>query len=284
MIPPAELKALLKAHGVRLTKRLGQHHLISPNVIERIVASCELSGDETVLEIGAGLGALTEPLAKRVRRLIALEVDPRIAKLLSHRVSSLKNVAVICQDVLDINWGRTKEITVIGAIPYAITSPILISISRGRRSIRKCVLVLQHEVARRLVAVPGTKAYGRLSILGQYCWDIKAMFSIARSAFFPQPDVDSACVRFLPHAVVPIQIDNERRFFELVKAAFAHRRKSLVNCLSGYAPRRLNRPQVEMVLHELGLPFSIRGEMLSMGQFAELANACERLGPSKDQG
>jgi 16S rRNA (adenine1518-N6/adenine1519-N6)-dimethyltransferase len=280
MLTATELKSLLRTRGLRLTKRLGQHHLIDERVIRRVVERCQLSREETVVEIGAGLGALTEPLAERASRVIAVEVDEQICSLLAERMQSRQNVAVLCQDIADFSWDRARDVTVVGAIPYHITSPILIWLCEGRRAIRKAVLIIQHEVAQRLVARPGTKAYGRLSVLGQYCWEITLLLKIPRSAFFPHPEVDSCCVQLLRRVRPPVTVESEPFFFEVVKASFSHRRKTLVNCLSGQGSGWIARPDAAALVNKLGLPASIRGEALSLDQFAALANALLGSDPS----
>jgi len=269
MLTASELKALLRAQGLALSKRLGQHHLIDARIIERIVACCRLSREDTVVEIGAGLGALTEPLAERAGRVLAVELDRRICALLAQRLRSCRNVTVLCEDILRFSWARASGATVVGVIPYHITSPIFVSLCEARHAVRRAVLILQEEVADRLLAEPGTKAYGRLTILGRYCWDTIPLLTVPRSAFFPQPEVDSQCVELVPKVQPAPLVADEPLFFEVVKQAFAQRRKTLVNCLGGRVPRA----RAESTLKTLGLPVSVRGEALSLEQFAALANA-----------
>ena len=273
MLTQRELTALLRAHGLRLTKRLGQHHLIDPRIIERVAASCALSRSDTVVEIGAGLGALTEPLAQRAGQVLAVEVDRAIAALLTQRMASSANVTVLCQDILNFSWEDvTGPLVVVGAIPYHVTSPIIVELTERRRRIHHAVLIVQDEVARRLAATPGTKAYGRLSVLAQYGWDLAVLFRVSRRAFFPSPQVDSACVRFSRRSKPPIGVEQEARFFDVVKAAFAHRRKTLVNSVSRDERLGLTRARAEALVRELGLPVAVRGETLTLQQFARLAN------------
>jgi 16S rRNA (adenine1518-N6/adenine1519-N6)-dimethyltransferase len=217
------------------------------------------------------LGALTEPLAAQAKRVIAVEVDRGIAALLEERMRPFRNVEVRHGDILEFPWAEVPGAIVVGAIPYQITSPILMALSDQRGAIRRAVLVLQEEVASRLLAEAGTKAYGRLSVLAQYAWEVSSRLTVPRSAFFPQPDVDSRCLRLQPRAAPVVPVRDEARFFELVKRAFAHRRKTLANCLSGSGA--LSRAQVEAALRALGHPASIRGEALTLEQFAALAEA-----------
>ncbi len=275
MLTAPELKTLLAARRLRLTKRLGQHHLVDSATAQRVVAAGGLSPETTVVEIGAGLGALTEPLAAVAGRVIAVEVDRPIAALLAERMQPHRNVTVVCQDILTYDWvpaAAAGPVWVVGAIPYHITSPILVALSEHRAHIAGAVLVLQDEVARRLIARPGTKAYGRLSVLAQYGWELTAVFPVSRRAFFPQPAVDSACLRLLPRRQPAVAVVDQAAFFEVVKAAFAHRRKTLANCLNDTCiGGRTVRGAAELV-RSLGWPAAVRGETLSLEQFAALAN------------
>ena len=271
MLTAAQLKSLLAAHQLRLTKRLGQHHLIDARIINRIIAGCPLSRADTVVEIGAGLGALTEPLAQRAGRVIAIEVDRRVCALLQERMALQPNVTVVHEDILRWPWERHPGAVVVGAIPYALTSPIFVRLCEARREIRDAVLLLQREVAQRLIARPGTKAYGRLSVLSQHCWDVKTLLAVPRNAFFPPPAVDSVCLRFTPWGAPRVTLRDERAFFDLVKAAFGHRRKTLANCLE--AAGLIRRAEAEGLLRALRLQPSVRGEALSLAQFAALAEA-----------
>jgi len=275
MLTVSELKAVLRTHRLRLTKRLGQHHLIDPRIIRRLVESCGLSLDDTVVEIGAGLGALTDSLAERAGRVLAVELDAGIAELLAERMRDHANVRVLCEDILSFAWERTPGAVVVGAIPYSITSPLLVSLCEQRARISAAWLLLQREVAQRLVAGPGTKAYGRLSVLCQFSWKVSELLRVPRQAFFPQPKVDSTWVRFAPRTRGPIMVENESLFFALVKAAFSHRRKTLGNCLESSG--LLSRTEAAAWLARRRLPAGIRGERLSLTQFADLANELSRL-------
>ena len=276
MLTAAALKALLREQRLRLSRRLGQHHLIDARAIERVAQACRLSSQETVIEIGAGLGALTELLAQRAGCVIAVEVDERFARLLAGRLSDSASVAVVCQDILTISWERVRGAMVVGAIPYHITSPILVSLSEAGAVIRRAILILQEEVAGRLLARPGTKAYGRLSVLAQYSWEIEPLFTVPRSAFFPQPTVDSRCIRLTPRLQAPVELADVAFFFRVVKAAFSQRRKTVVNCLAGSDWLEVPRARLEALVRGLGLSASIRGEALSLEQLAGLANALAR--------
>ena len=275
MLSASELKSVLREHGLRLTKRLGQNYLVDARTVTRVVDACQLMPAETVVEIGAGLGALTDALAERAGRVFAVEVDRGIAELLSQRMAPRANVRVVHQDILTCDWSAWEAAAVVGAIPYQITSPILVELSTHRARIRRAVLVVQYEVARRLLAAPGRAEYGRLSVLAQYGWEVAKLFDVSRRAFFPQPDVDSTCVRLVPRPQPAVAVGDEAWFFNVVKAAFGQRRKTVANCLVGARPG-LARTEVEAALRQLGLSTAARGETLSLSQFAELSQLLAR--------
>lgn len=272
MLTAAELKSLLGARGLRLTKRLGQHHLIDPAAIRRVVAQCEPLARAVVVEIGPGLGALTEPIAERAERVIAVEIDRGVAVVLRERLRGRPNVEVRCEDILRFPWSTVPHAVVVGAIPYSITSPLLVALCEALM-IDRAVLIMQDEVAQRLAARPGTKAYGRLSVLVQYSWDVRLGFAVPRGAFFPPPAVESRCVELRRRARPPAAVVDEPLFFEVVKAAFGQRRKTLANALLRLRGGAWSRPQIQAVLIGLGLPTAVRGEALSLEQFAALSNA-----------
>ena len=283
MLTVAELKSLLRTHGLRLTKRLGQHHLIDERMVRRIIDLCRLSPSDQVVEIGPGLGALTEELARRAGQVVAVEVDRGICALLAQRLSSARNIAIRCEDILEFSWQEMREAIVVGAIPYHISSPILVRLCEARRAIRRAVIIVQDEVANRLLAAPGTKAYGRLSVLMRYCWDITGGMSVPRHAFFPQPEVDSRCLALQARSVPPVDVD-EARFFEMVKGAFAQRRKTLVNSLTASVSSCSLSPEaIRATLRQLGLPMSVRGEALSIEQFAALTNLLHCENPLRER-
>jgi len=273
----SELLELLRAHRIRLQKRLGQHYLIDPRLTTQLVNTCELSAHDRVVEIGAGLGALTDLLAARANQVLAVEVDHAICELLKVRMKELPNVQVLCQDILGFSWERVSGSKVVGTIPYHITSPILVSLCEQSTTIAEVWLGLQREVASRLQATPGTKAYGRLTILVQYRFEVEAIMRIPRSAFFPQPQVDSVWVRLAPRPSPAVVVRDERLFFEVVKVAFSQRRKTLLNCLVTLTRPRLDRDGAASVIRQAGLLPRVRGEELSLESFARLADAVSQL-------
>ena len=266
----SELLSLLRARGLRLKKSLGQHYLIDPAMGRRLVDLCALTSQDLVVEIGAGLGAITDVLAERAARVVAIERDRTIAELLVARLASYPNVEILCRDALEVSWAPWKGCTVVGLIPYLITSPLLVRLCEEVSQVHAVWLGVQQEVADRLTARAGTKAYGRLSILVQYRWQVAQRAKIPRRVFFPQPAVDSAWVELAARRAPAVRVDDETLFFELVRTAFSQRRKTLVNCLLGW--RDLSREQIQACLRTVELPASVRGEAVSLEGFAALAN------------
>jgi 16S rRNA (adenine1518-N6/adenine1519-N6)-dimethyltransferase len=267
-----ELVALLRGPGLHLSKRLGQHYLIDPNLTRRVVDACEIGADQTVVEIGAGLGALTDLLAERAGRVIALEVDRGVAALLADRLAGLSNVEVRCEDALAFDWESARGCIVVGAIPYHITSHILVTLAERSGLIASAWLGMQREVAQRLAASPGTKAYGRLSVLMQYRFEVELVLRMPRQAFFPVPSVDSMWVALRPRPSPAVVVADEARFFALVRAAFEQRRKTLLNTLTHVMDPPLTRPAAEAALAAARIDHKTRGETLTLEDFARLTD------------
>ncbi len=216
----------------RANKRLGQHFLIDPNIVRKIVAAAELTPGDTVLEIGPGRGILTEALSPVVRRIVAVEIDPQLHRLLQARQSEWKNVEVVCADALAYSLETVPAGAVVVAnLPYYISTPLLFKFLEHRHRFPRLVLMLQNEVADRLVAKAGTPAYGVLSVMVQYAADITKAFTVSAHCFRPRPDVGSAVVVLRTKQEALLSPEEEPAFAAVVKAAFAHRRKTLVNSL-----------------------------------------------------
>ena len=271
-------KSLLLRLGLKPNKALGQHFLIHPHQARRIVAALELQGEETVVEIGAGLGALTVFLAQTARQVIALERDPELAKFLKEDLfSENPGVEVVCRDVLEFDFHRAfkeagRPLAVVGNLPYQITSPLLFRLIEHLQDISRAVLMMQQEVGARLTAKPGIKDYGILSVLGQYHFRITRLFSLSPGNFFPPPQVDSVVVQLLPEAPNPAA-DDEALLQKLVKAAFGHRRKTLRNTLVAQAGAfGLSLEAMAALLAELGIDPQRRGETLSVAEFVAISN------------
>jgi 16S rRNA (adenine1518-N6/adenine1519-N6)-dimethyltransferase len=276
-------KSLLLRLGLKPKKALGQHFLLHPHQARRIVAALNLTGEDTVLEIGAGLGALTTFLAPAAHRVIALERDPDLAGFLQEDLlASTPGVQVVCQDILEFDFQLAsreagRPLAVVGNLPYQITSPLLFRLIEVLPAIAQAVLMMQQEVGARLLAKPGTKDYGILSVLGQYYFQITRLFSLSPGNFFPPPQVDSVVVRLLPQApAVPAR--DPALLHQMVKTAFGHRRKTLHNTLVAPAATfGLTPDAMGALLAELGIDQQRRGETLSVAEFVAISNEVDRL-------
>jgi 16S rRNA (adenine1518-N6/adenine1519-N6)-dimethyltransferase len=271
-------KTLLQRLGLRPKKTLGQHFLLHPHQARRIVAALKLTGAETVVEIGAGLGALTGLLAQTARRVIALERDPELARFLREDLLvETPGVEVICQDVLEFDFSRAareagQPLAVVGNLPYQITSPLLLTLIREIPTVAQAVLMMQQEVGTRLLASPATKDYGILSVLVQYHFRLTRLFSLSPGNFFPPPQVDSMVLRLLPETPAPAALD-PALLHQVVKTAFGHRRKTLNNTLvSQAATFGLSPEAMRALLAQLSIDPQRRGETLSLAEFVETSN------------
>jgi 16S rRNA (adenine1518-N6/adenine1519-N6)-dimethyltransferase len=271
-------KTLLLRLGLKPKKALGQHFLLHPHQARRIVAALNLQSEDTVLEIGAGLGALTVFLAQAARQVIALERDPELARFLQEDLfPETPGVEVVCQDVLEFDILQTslkasRPLAIVGNLPYQITSPLLFRLIEVRSAIDRAVLMMQQEVGARLLASPGTKDYGVLSVLGQYYFRVTRLFSLSPGNFFPPPQVDSVVVRLLPGLLDP-PAQEETLLHQLIKTAFGHRRKTLNNTLVAHAATfGLSQDAMRALLVELGIDLKRRGETLSEAEFVAVSN------------
>jgi 16S rRNA (adenine1518-N6/adenine1519-N6)-dimethyltransferase len=250
-------------------KRLGQHFLIDHNIVRKIVAAADLTPEQTVLEIGPGRGVLTEALSHVARRVVAIEIDPELHRLLGTHREQWKNVDLICADALAYPLETLPAGTVVVAnLPYYISTALLFRLLEHRRRFPRQVLMLQNEVADRLVAKAGDEEYGVLSVMTQYGAEVTKAFKVSAHCFRPRPEVGSAVVVLQPRRQALLPTEEEPVFSALVKAAFAHRRKTLVNSLrdEDYEPQR-----VAAALATMKLVPTVRAETLTLEQFMELS-------------
>ncbi len=261
-------------------KRLGQNFLIDPNIVRKIVALAELTPDTTVLEIGPGRGILTDALSREAGHVVAVEIDPVLHRLLQERQAEWPHVELVCGDALAYPVERLPVGTIVVAnLPYYISTPILFRLLDCRLRFPRLVLMLQDEVADRLVAKPGSSAYGVLSVMAQYAADITKAFKVSANCFRPRPEVGSAVVQVRSKPQGLLRPEEEPTFTALVKASFAHRRKTLVNSLRDeqYEPQL-----VAKTLNAMGIPPAVRAEALALDQFIELTKRLAGSGDPED--
>lgn len=250
-------------------KRFGQHFLRDPNVIRRIIASINPQPDQVMVEIGPGEGVLTQHLVEQVQSLTVIEIDRDLIPRLERKFGQQEAFQLIESDVLKIDFTelaqqlKQAQLRVIGNLPYNISTPLMFHLCQSRRVISDMVFMLQKEVVDRMVAKPGNKTYGRLSVMIQYYCQVQALFDIGPKAFSPPPKVDSSVVQMIPYQQSPYPEVDEGRFTDIVRAAFNHRRKTLSNCLKGL----LTAEQIAAA----GIEPSIRAENLSVAEFVQLS-------------
>ncbi|MFH1381016.1 MAG: 16S rRNA (adenine(1518)-N(6)/adenine(1519)-N(6))-dimethyltransferase RsmA [Candidatus Omnitrophota bacterium] len=271
MLTQNELKALWKETGFRPLKRFGQNFLIDKNIRDKILRQLEISPDDTVLEIGPGFGELTASLAGLAKRVIAVEVDHKLSGILRKKNILSKNVDLVEKDILKFDFESltgNKKIIVYGNLPYYITSPILEKFFK-KISLVKCMyLVMQKEVAERILAKPGSKSIGRLSLFAQYYTDPSFMFVIGKNSFYPVPDVDSVMLKLDVPDRGKLSEKEEDKFFKVIKMAYSQRRKNLLNSLSGTG---YSKDELSQILMKAGIDPNFRAENLSIEDFMRLS-------------
>lgn len=275
-------KAVLERHGFTFKKSFGQNFLTDTNILQKIVDTAEIDDQVNVIEIGPGIGALTEFLAERAAQVMAFEIDHRLVPILADTLRDFDNVTVVNEDILKVDLAQHIQnfknpdlpIKVVANLPYYITTPILMHLIESGIPFSEFVVMMQKEVADRISAQPNTKAYGSLSIAVQYYMTAKVAFIVPRTVFVPAPNVDSAILKMVRRPEPAVAVEDEKFFFKVSKASFTHRRKTLWNNLTGYFGKTEEvKDKLTKALDQAGLSPSVRGEALSLAEFASLADA-----------
>jgi 16S rRNA (adenine1518-N6/adenine1519-N6)-dimethyltransferase len=271
-------RILLAAHNLNPKKQLGQNFIIDPTFAEKIVKSAGILPEDTILEIGAGLGALTIPLARRGLKVIAIEKDRQIVPILNTEIliSGLTNISIIEKDILSIDINALIEdmrekIVVMGNLPYNISSQILVQLIRSREGISRAILMFQKELARRITADSGCKDYGRLTVMLRYCSDIRKLIDVKASLFFPKPKVDSEILELKFKKEIDHKAVDEVFFFKVIKSGFGNRRKTLKNALAA-SELNISPDIAKRVLEQSGIDPIRRAETLTVEEFVRLSN------------
>ena len=280
-------KAVLERHGFTFKKSFGQNFLTDTNILQKIVDTAEIDDQVNVIEIGPGIGALTEFLAERAAEVMAFEIDHRLVPILVDTLRDFDNVTVVNEDILKVDLAQHIQnfkkpdlpIKVVANLPYYITTPILMHLIESGIPFSEFVVMMQKEVADRISAQPNTKAYGSLSIAVQYYMTAKVAFIVPRTVFVPAPNVDSAILKMVRRPEPAVAVEDESFFFKISKASFTHRRKTLWNNLTGYFGKTEEvKDKLTKALDQAGLSPSVRGEALSLAEFASLADALKGQG------
>jgi len=271
-------KKLLAAHNIRPKKQLGQNFIIDPAFTEMIVQRAGILSEDIILEIGAGLGALTIPLARRAQKVFAVEKDRQIIPILNMEilVSGLANISIIEKDILSVDIKALIEdmggkIVVMGNLPYNISSQILVQLIRSREGINRAVLMFQKELAQRITAETGCKDYGRLTVMLRYCSDIKKLLNVKASLFFPKPKVDSEILELKFKKEIDHKAADEQFLFKVIKSGFGNRRKTLKNALAA-SELNMDPNTATLVLEKSGIDPIRRAETLTVEEFVKLSN------------
>ncbi len=275
---PAKTAEYLKKYQFHFQKRYGQNFLIDTHILEKIIQVSAITKDDFVLEIGPGIGTMTQYLAESAREVTAVEIDKSLIPILHETLSAYDNVTVINEDILKVdiralaeNKNHGRPVKVVANLPYYITTPIIMGLFESHMPLESITVMVQKEVADRMKAGPGTKDYGALSLAVQYYASAEIMFMVSPGCFMPRPGVGSAVIRLMRYRQNPVFVSDERRMFALIKAAFGQRRKTLVNSLSNAAMLSVSRKEVTEALEEMNLRPDIRGEALTLEQFARLS-------------
>lgn len=276
---PQNTIAVLQKYNFNFQKKFGQNFLIDTHVLEKIIESAQITKDDFVLEIGPGIGTMTQYLCESAREVAAVEIDKNLIPILADTLSGYDNVTVINEDILKVDINRlaaeknnNRPIKVVANLPYYITTPIIMGLFESHVPIDSITIMVQKEVADRMQVGPGTKDYGALSLAVQYYAKPEIVANVPPNCFMPRPNVGSAVIRLTRHAQVPVQVEDEKLMFRLIRASFNQRRKTLVNGLNNSPEIHLSKELIQESIEELGVPTTIRGEALSLEQFAQLSN------------
>lgn len=277
-IPQNTIEVLQKYH-FNFQKKFGQNFLIDTHVLEKIIAAAEVTKDDFVLEIGPGIGTMTQYLCEHARAVAAVEIDKNLIPILGDTLGAYDNVEIINQDILKVDIRKLAEeknggrpIKVVANLPYYITTPIIMGLFESHVPIDSITVMVQKEVADRMQVGPGTKDYGALSLAVQYYAAPEIVAIVPPNCFMPRPKVGSAVIRLIRHKEPPVQVEDEKLMFRIIRASFNQRRKTLANGLKNSGELTLSKEVIEESITELGVPVTIRGEALSLAQFAELSN------------
>ncbi len=274
---------VLQKYNFAFQKRFGQNFLIDTHVLEKIIAASQITKEDFVLEIGPGIGTMTQYLAEYAREVTAVEIDNTLIPILKDTLKDWDNVTVINADILKVDIRKLaleknggKPIKVVANLPYYITTPIIMGLFENQVPIDSITIMVQKEVADRMQVGPGTKDYGALSLAVQYYAKPEIVANVPPNCFMPRPKVGSAVIRLERYEKPPVEVSNEKLMFRIIRASFNQRRKTLVNGLKNSQELSYSREEIEEVLNECGIPLNIRGEALTLAEFASLANAFDK--------
>lgn len=276
---PQNTIQVIQKHGFAFQKKFGQNFLIDAHVLDKIIAAAGVTADDMVLEIGPGIGTMTQYLAERARQVTAVEIDTNLIPILKETLSDYDNVTVINEDILKVDikklaeeYNAGKPIKVVANLPYYITTPIIMGLFESGVPIDNITVMVQKEVADRMQVGPGSKDYGALSLAVQYYAEPYIVANVPPNCFIPRPNVGSAVIRLTRHQTLPVEVKDRELMFKLIRASFNQRRKTLLNGLNNSPELSFGKEQIAAAIEQLGVPAAVRGEALTLEQFARLSD------------
>lgn len=281
---PKNTIEILQKYNFRFQKKYGQNFLIDSHVLDKIISEAGITKDDLVLEIGPGIGTMTQYLCENSREVVAVEIDETLIPILKETLSEYSNVCVINEDILKVNINRIveeknngKPIKVVANLPYYITTPIIMGLFESKVPLESITIMVQKEVADRMKAGPGTKDYGALSLAVQYYSKPEIVAIVSPNCFMPRPNVSSAVIRLKRYTVPPVAVENEGLLFKIIRASFNQRRKTMTNSLNNAAGLPYTKEQITEALINIGQKETVRGEALTLEQFARLSDKLNKL-------
>lgn len=277
---PTNTIAILQKYNFNFQKKFGQNFLIDANILENIITAADIGKEDCILEIGPGIGTMTQYLCEHAREVVAVEIDKNLIPILQNdTLSAYDNVTIINEDILKVDINKIvkekndgRPIKVVANLPYYITTPIIMGLFESHVPLESITIMVQKEVAERMQVGPGTKDYGALSLAVQYYAEPKVVLTVPATCFMPRPNVDSAVIKLTRYQNPPVVTENEAFMFDIIRASFNQRRKTLVNGLTNAAGLKVTKESVLSALHEMGLSETVRGEALTLEQFAKLTD------------
>ena len=276
---PQNTIAIIQKYEFAFQKKFGQNFLIDTHVLDKIIAAAGVTKDDFVLEIGPGIGTMTQYLAEAARQVVAVEIDANLIPILKETLAEYDNITILHDDILKVDitqlareYNEGRPIKVVANLPYYITTPIIMGLFEGNVPIENITVMVQKEVAERMQVGPGSKDYGALSLAVQYYAEPYIVANVPPNCFIPRPKVGSAVIRLTRHKEPPVTVDNPALMFRLIRASFNQRRKTLQNGLNNSSELSYSKEQIAAAIERLGVPATIRGEALTLEQFAALAN------------
>lgn len=275
-------KKIVEKYGFSFKKNFGQNFLVDERVLGKIVSSAEISKDDVVIEVGPGIGTLTQALAKEAYKVVAVEIDTTLVPILGELLSDFDNIEIINEDILKVDVNAIaekypdKKIKMVANLPYYITTPIIMNVLENHIPVESITVMIQKEVAYRMKAQPSTKDYGSLSLAVQYYCEPYLAANVPQNCFMPRPNVDSAVIKLTVMDKPKVQVNNEKFMFEFIKAAFSQRRKTLVNCIFSSGLLTLSKDEIGKMLNGLGYDERVRGESLTLEDYGKITDEAEK--------